>query len=276
MTTTEKDHTLETPDGRLHYEVRGSGPLVALVGAPMGADAFAPLADVLATDHTVLTTDPRGIHRSPLHDPEQDSTPQARADDLARLIGHLGIGPAAVLGSSGGAVTALALAQSRPELVHTAVAHEPPLEFLLDDRDAHRAHREDMIATYLAGDRVGAWARFLASANIDMPAEVLVAHGEQAVADERRWFVHELRWTSSWVPDLDALRATSTRVVPGIGETSAGQFCDRATRALAVELAVEPALFPGGHTGFVEDPAGFATRLRAVLDPAKVIGDANQ
>ena len=262
---------LDVPDARLYYEVRGaSGPLVALVGAPMDADAFAPLAERLAADHTVLTTDPRGIHRSPLHDPGQDSTPQARADDLARLITHLGAGPAVVLGSSGGAVTALALTLARPELVGTAIAHEPPLDFLLGDRDTNRAHREDMIATYLAGDRVGAWARFLAAANIHMPAEVMVAQGEQATADERRWFLHEMRWTSSWTPDLPALRAVANRVVLGIGDTSAGQFCDRATRSLATALGVEPALFPGGHTGFAEDPDAFALRMRAVIDAREV------
>src|SRR5207248_9083063 len=86
MTTTTNAATvgsLEVADARLHYEVRGAGPLVVLVGAPMGAAAFAPLADLLATDHTVLTTDPRGTGRSPMADPEQDSTPDLRADDLS-------------------------------------------------------------------------------------------------------------------------------------------------------------------------------------------------
>lgn len=256
---------LDVPDARLHYEVRGvSGPLVALVGAPMGADAFAPLAELLAVDHTVLTADPRGIGRSRLHDPEQDSTPELRADDLARLITHLDAGPATVLGSSGGAVTTLALTQAHPELVHVAIAHEPPLEGLLPDRDALRATGEEMIATYLTGDRLGAWKQFLACADIAIPAEVMVAHGQQAEADERRWFAHEIRHTSSWLPDVAALR--EARVVLGIGTDSAGQVCDRTTRALAAALDVEPTPFPGGHTGFVEDPPAFATRLRAVLD----------
>ncbi len=87
--------TLEVPGARLHYEVRGDGPLLVLVGAPMDAAAFAPLAGLLASDHTVLTTDPRGINRSGLEDPAQDSTPELRADDLARLVEALGRGPAA-------------------------------------------------------------------------------------------------------------------------------------------------------------------------------------
>ena len=64
MTTLTTATTLDVPGARLHYELRGTGPLIALVAAPMDATAFAPLADLLATDHTVLTTDPRGINRS--------------------------------------------------------------------------------------------------------------------------------------------------------------------------------------------------------------------
>jgi len=59
------------------------------------------------------------------------------------------------------------------------------------------------------------------------------------------------------------LRSAAARIVVGIGETSAGQICDRTSRALATALGTESAMFPGGHTGFAEDPAGFATRLRS-------------
>jgi hypothetical protein len=54
--------------------------------------------------------------------------------------------------------------------------------------------------------------------------------------------------------------------VVGIGEESGGQLCDRTSAALATALGIEPTMFPGGHIGFVEDPNGFATRLRPVLD----------
>ncbi|HEY2443572.1 MAG TPA: alpha/beta hydrolase [Streptosporangiaceae bacterium] len=265
--------TLEVPGARLHYEVRGAGPLVLLAGAPMDAAPFAPLADLLAADHTVLTTDPRGVNRSRVQDPEQDSTPQLRADDLSRLIGCLDAGPATVLGSSGGAVTALALAQAHPGQVSTIVAHEPPLLELLDDREQQRAQTEDIIATHLAGDLTGAWAKFMAMAGIQLPdgAVEQMFGGDrdpQQVADEHHWFTREYRGTAQWQPDMAALRAAGARIVVGIGETSAGQICDRTSRALAAALGIEPAMFPGGHTGFVEDPPAFAARLRAVLQQA--------
>ena len=147
--------TLEVPGARLYYEVRGRGPLVVLVGAPMDAGPFGPLADLLAGDYTVLTTDPRGINRSPVDDPDQDSTPEMRADDLSRLVASVDAGPAVVLGSSGGAVSALALVQAHPEQVRVVVAHEPPLIELLPDRAERHAGSEVVIARWLAGDYAG-------------------------------------------------------------------------------------------------------------------------
>lgn len=262
--------TLDVPGARLHYELRGSGPLVVLVGAPMDAVAFAPLADQLATDHTVLTTDPRGINRSSVADRDQDSTPQLRAADLAHLITHLDAGPAAVFGSSGGAVSALALVQARPDLVRTAIVHEPPLVLLLDDRDEIRAQTEDYIATYLAGDVVGAWRKFFAAADITVPDAVLeqMVGGErdpQVVADEQFWFEHEMRGSDFWEPDLTVLAASPSRIVVGVGEQSAGQMCTRTAAALAGALGTEPEVFPGDHTGFVADPEAFAATLRPLL-----------
>ena len=260
---------LDVPGARLHHEVRGEGPLVVLFGTPMGADAMIGLAERLATDHTVLTFDPRGIGRSPVED--RDATPSmtTRADDVARLITHVDRGPATVLGSSGGAVTALALAQERPDVVDTVIAHEPPLCELLDDRDELRAGREETIRLWFAGDHEGSWRRFLANANLEMPEEVfqaVFAHPTpEAIADTDYQNAHLMRATTAFVPDVEALRAGRVRVVVGIGEASAGQLCDRASRALADALGSDPVMFPGGHTGFAEDPAAFEPVLRSVL-----------
>lgn len=267
--TVVRTDTLAVPGAHLYYEVRGAGPLVVLAGAPMDAAAFGPLAELLAEQHTVLTTDPRGHRGSPLEDPEQDSTPELRADDLARLISAVDAGPAVVFGSSGGAVSALALAQARPDLISRVIAHEPPLANLLADSAAAHAATEDQIATYARGDVLGAWRKFMAAANIEMPEPVLeqVFGGDRdpaQVASERYWFAHELRGTTRWQPDTAALRALGDRIVIGIGEDSTGEVCDHTSRALAAELGLAPTMFPGGHIGFADDPATFAPRLLAL------------
>jgi hypothetical protein len=109
----------------------------------------------------------------------------------------------------------------------------------------------------------------MASINLPEPVFQQMFAGErdpQDVADDRFQHEHMLRATAEWRPDLDLLRSVPTRVVVGLGAASAGQHCDLTSRALAAELGIEPAMFPGGHTGFAEDPGSFATRLRAVLD----------
>jgi hypothetical protein len=87
----------------------------------------------------------------------------------------------------------------------------------------------------------------------------------QAIADTDDQNTHMLRPTTHWPPDITALRSAATRIVAGIVEASASQLCDRTSRALATALGTQPAMFPGGHTGFAEDPGGFATRLRSIL-----------
>jgi pimeloyl-ACP methyl ester carboxylesterase len=260
-------NTLVVPEAELYYEVRGSGPLLVLVGAPMDADSFAPLAELLAADYTVLTTDPRGIKRSTLN-AGGTSRPEQRADDLARLIRHVDAGPAVVLGSSGGAVSVLALAQQQQDVVRAVIAHEPPLDRLVDDGDELLAKSEKLMADYLAGDVVGAWQQFFQLAHLGVPDEVveMMFSGErdpQQVAAERFWFSHEMRETITWMPDLDRLRTAN--VVVGIGEESVGQLCDRTSTALAERLGIEPTRFPGGHTGFADQPDVFAGALRTEL-----------
>ncbi|MFI5916077.1 alpha/beta fold hydrolase [Dactylosporangium sp. NPDC051541] len=260
--------TLRVSDAAIYYELRGHGPLLVLVGAPMGTRFFAPVADLLAADHTVLTTDPRGIGASVLDIPESDSTAAARAGDLARLIAHVDAGPAAVFGSSGGAVTALALAQHHPGVAHTVIAHEPPVNAVLPDRAERDAAIEDIIATYEAGDPAGAWKKFMINANIHEGPPPGPEPDAQQLADEAFWFRHEMRGTTYFEPDIPVLRDGPTKVRVALGTDSAGQLLDRTSHALAERLGQAVLPFPGGHIAFVMDPPGFAQRLREVLAAA--------
>ncbi|MEU1043147.1 alpha/beta hydrolase [Streptomyces sp. NPDC005907] len=293
MTTT---HTLTAPGVRLHYEVRGTGPLLLVMGAPMSAAAFAPLADALAGDHTVVTHDPRGIGGSRLDDPGQDSTPELRADDVAALLDALGAESADVFGSSGGAVTGLALAARHPGRVRTLVAHEPPLLSLLPDAAERHAATEDIIETFHKEGVGAAWAKFMAvstapGALTGPPSEASDAPespgssdapespgssdapespeshepSAQDLADSAHFFAHELRGTTRYVPDIPALTSGPGRVVVAIGATSGPLLTHHTSTALAGLLGTPPAEFPGGHGGFMEQPEQFAQALREVL-----------
>jgi pimeloyl-ACP methyl ester carboxylesterase len=133
--TAAQTHTLEVPGAALTYDVRpGPGPVLLLIGSPMGAAGFATLASHVE-DRTVVTYDPRGAERSRRTDGAAESTPGEHADDLSRLITALDAGPVDVFATSGGAVNALVLVTRHPEQVRTLVAHEPPALAALPDRE---------------------------------------------------------------------------------------------------------------------------------------------
>jgi pimeloyl-ACP methyl ester carboxylesterase len=261
-------HSLTLPGVRLHYEVRGDGPLLLLLGAPMPAAGFAPLADALASDHTVVTTDPRGIANSSLDDPQQDSTPELRADDVAAILDDLNAESADVFGSSGGAVTGLALVSRHPTRVRTLIAHEPPVLELLPDAAAQRAKTEEIIDTFHRDGVPAAMAKFMANAGFDVKPEgapVVSQPSPDQIAHGTRFLAHELRGTAGYVPDIAALTRGPARVVVGIGAASGGLLTYRTSVALADQLGTPPVEFPGDHGGFIGQPAEFAQTLRAVL-----------
>lgn len=265
MTT---NRTLDVPGARVHYEVRGDGPLVLVMGSPMDAASFAGLADALATDHTVVTHDPRGISNSTIDDPAQDSTPELRADDVAALLDALGADTADVFGSSGAAVTGLALLQRHPGRVRTLVAHEPPLLELLDDAAEQRAGTERIIEAFHDHGVGAAWGVFMANAGFDLDEGAGPPPSDDPgrdAANGERFFAHELRWTTRYVPNVDALRSSTSRIVVGVGADSGPLVTARTSAALAALLGVEPTVFVGDHGGFLFQPEEFADQLRKAL-----------
>jgi pimeloyl-ACP methyl ester carboxylesterase len=274
LTTSPTIHTVAVPGATLHYEVRGAaasrgGPLLFVIGSPMAAAEFAPLADALASSsRTVVTYDPRGIGNSTIDDPAQDSTPELRADDVVAILDALGAESADVFGSSGGAVTGLALVERHPGRVRILVAHEPPLLELLPDADKQRASTEDIIATYHADGMQAAWFKFMVNAGFPDPGAGQVhveapQPSEQALREAGRFFDHELRETTRYVPNIDKL--TGARVVIGIGVDSGRLLTYRTSTALCDLLGSTPVEFPGDHVGFIGQPEMFAKTLTEAL-----------
>jgi pimeloyl-ACP methyl ester carboxylesterase len=262
-------HTLEVPGARLHYEVQGTGPVLMLVGHPMGATGFAAIAPLLAEAHTVVTYDPRGFAGSSIDDPDQDAEPDLMADDVRRVLEAVGEGPACVFGSSGGAVTGLALAANHPGQVQTLVAHEPPVVLLLDAEEGAAAGIHDTYETYLEHGTGAAWARFSAVTGMTVRPQSGNAEPEpptpEAVATSERFFAHGLLPIALYEPDLAALTSGAARVVVAGGTTSRGELAQRTAAALAARLGTRLVEFPGGHAGFSGHPADFARVLLDVL-----------
>ncbi|GAA4601381.1 alpha/beta hydrolase [Actinoallomurus liliacearum] len=255
--------TLRVPGATLHYEVRGTGPLLLLIAAGSSdAAVFGRLAAILADGHRVVAYDPRGNSRSALHGPPVDQRVDVHADDAARLIDHVAAGgePVHVFGSCSGGLVALELAIGRPDRVRTVVVHEPPAMTLLPDAAAHHAFFDDVHGTFHREGVAPALERFSAFFG-GTPAPTL----PQAHDNTAFFLAHVIRPFTRHVPDLTALAPLADRVVVAGGEDSRAYTVHRPAVALAERLGHRPMLFPGGHMGYVKHPAGFADRLAEVL-----------
>jgi pimeloyl-ACP methyl ester carboxylesterase len=288
MTATASTRTIDAPGATITYDVRGTlgeGVPLLLIGSPMDAVGFTTLAGHF-TDRPVITYDPRGTARSTRTDGTGEIGPEDHADDLRRVVEAIGGGPVDVLASSGGAVNALAWVARHGEQVRTLVAHEPPLLTMVADSAPMRAAVEDMHATYRRDGLGPGMAKFIFLVSYDGlmpddfefppldPAQFGLPTSDDGSRDDVL-LGQNLRRCTGYRPDLDALRATSTRIVPARGAASGQTVAARGADAVAAALGVEPAEFPGGHAGFLGgeygqqgEPEAFAKRLREVLDEA--------
>jgi pimeloyl-ACP methyl ester carboxylesterase len=282
MTTT---HVLETDGAAITYDVdagTAGGPPLLMIGQPMTADGFRALKAQFP-ERTVVTYDPRGLGRSTRSDGRVDNVPETQAGDVHAVIEAVG-GPVELLGSSGGAVTALALVTAYPADVTTLVAHEPPLIPVLPDAEAAARAIAAVNAAYEARGLGAGLAAFIAmtswrgeftDAYFDQPAPDPAAFGFPATDDGTRgdpMLSDRSAPVSGYRPDIEALRAAPTRIVVAVGEESAGIFTGRTSEALAALLGTETVVFPGGHGGFAAadarypgNPEAYAQVLRSVL-----------
>jgi len=278
MTTpiTAKTETLKVPGATIYYEVHGSGPVLLMIpGGPADAGAFRRIAGYLESDYTVVTYDPRGLSHSTLDAPVNDERiVQIFADDAHRLLTATTKEPAFVFGSSGGAVIALELAAHHPEQVRTVVSHEPPAPALQPDPARERAAMEEIVRTYRTAGIGPAMQKFMVQTRIRSgppppPAGEPTPEMREGMAQMTRnmdfWLGHYFLAISAYEPDFDALKAGSSRIVPGVGEESRGELANDGGLNLAKRLGTEAVEFPGAHGGFESHAAEFAARLREVL-----------
>ena len=269
--------TLEVPGANIHYEVRGSGPIVLCIpGGPADARAFERIAGELARYYTVITYDPRGLSRSPLTGTFDDERAiEINADDAHRLISAVSDGKANVLASSGGAVISLDLATRHPEQIATLLAHEIPSAAVQPDPERTRIEFKDITDTYKAAGLGAAFPKFMAQTRIQggpppAPEGEPTQEQEEAMAGFQKnmdfWFGHTMRAIGLYEPDFAALKNCSCRIVSGIGEESRGEYAHDGGEGLARMLGNEPVEFPGAHGGFESDAPEFAKRLRKVFE----------
>lgn len=268
----ETGNYLDVPGARLYYETRGRGPHMLMIpGATGTAGSFAMVGEYLAAHYTVATYDRRGFSRSQLDGPQDYEHRLATdADDVRRLIEHLSDEPATIFGSSSGGVVALEVLTRHPSVVRTLVPHEPPAMRVLPDGQTwidfffrvYDRYRESGIEPALKEFRERAFAK----SDQQVMAQGRVPQNSECIhANATYWFERELRQYPAVALDLDALREHAERIVLVAGRESPGFPCYEVAVELGKTLGRDVIELPGGHIGFVTQPAAFARELIPAL-----------
>lgn len=225
-------------DGRtLHYEVRGSGPVVLHLTNSWGLSLeglrqmYRPLEDGL----TMVYFDPRGMGGSSPPRADSDMGMAAVREDFHALREHLGLEKVHAMGWSNGAMNLILLAAERPETLESATFVHGAASFTAEDMQAFGARYPELVARWIAVQQ-----------ELSAPA---------VVEPERT-----ARMKAFW-----------------LGEYFPWMIADRETGAAKVRAAFEPARFSWAHAQYqmAESPSFDArSRLAAITVPSLVIAGA--
>lgn len=263
---------------RVHEAGRGAGPpLLCIPGGPgMSAACFFPDSAAwgpglraLARWHHVVAYDPRGVGGSGVPEEDQPLALSRHVDDVDRVRGALGLGPAAVLGHSFGAVVAILHALSRPAaLTHLVLAGAAPsLRFVEGYRRAVAAELPAAARARLAEIQA---APLTDETMRERFALALPLYFHAPVADERRAALLERVAFSARVNRAlaDGLEAYDLGPALAHVRTPTLVISGSSDRVVATEYQSEiPRRLPGarqvtfhesGHFPFLEEPGPFA------------------
>jgi pimeloyl-ACP methyl ester carboxylesterase len=250
---------------QLYAERRGAGPpLLFIPGGGMDGSHFVAVAEKLA-DFDTVTYDRRGYHRSPAPPDWTDTTIDQHADDVAGLIRALGIAPAAVWGGSIGGIILLNLLRRHPDLVRSAIIHEPPLFTLLDDEPKFRAGLAGLHERAKAEGARVVMAEH-AEAELGGAFTSLDSVARERMLDNAAAFL--LRDIPGLTRSLPTPETLGSRVPTAVMRSPENTHTPpgRAAAELALRLGVPLEFTPGGHIPHVTEPAATATTLRALLN----------
>ncbi|KAI8616502.1 Alpha/Beta hydrolase protein [Chytriomyces sp. MP71] len=256
----------ESDGASIAYEVRGSRGALLLLSAGNGkATAFDAVVPLLAQHFRVVTFDRRCRGRS-TGDATQAMDLAQTARDLRCVVraalqstksahdqGAASDDRVIVFGTSGGAVSALSLAQECPGLVSTLVVHEPPVISLLPD---HSSQMDQIVKIVECSRREGPHAGMDAFVQLALPFfwdGTPTPKPSEPDADTAYFLEQEIMAINSYAPDFELIRKNVTeKCIALVGDaTGPDVFYARTVPLLAEKLQCDVAVVPGNHVGYL-------------------------
>jgi pimeloyl-ACP methyl ester carboxylesterase len=252
--TKPRSTTVAANGTQLHYELRGSGPVLLFIpGAEGDAEEYARVVGLLQDEFTILSYDRRAYSRSPRPQGYAGTSVEEQADDAAALLQATGLGPATVWGNSSGAIIGLSLVLRHPEAVTAAMLHEPPLFAGMSD--------VKMVLDGLRRATVNGKVPFLKGLTGDDVYNGFSEAYKERLAADRTWIDFEFDVFEYYRPLDEEFARVSTPVEVLCGSESPPFFMEAATW-LAERLGTNAAVIPGNHGVHYSLPDEVAKTIR--------------
>jgi pimeloyl-ACP methyl ester carboxylesterase len=258
---------IEVNGARIYHEVRESGPSVLFIaGATGDGGHFERVAELLSDEFTVVTYDRRGNSRSLRPDGWESTSAQQQSDDVAGLIEALGIAPAVVFGTSGGAIIGLDLVIRHPELVRGVILHDSAMFSVLPNPEEVMGAIQQVVESGMQreGLRGGMEAFMRIFVEEDAFENLDPELRERMLGNGETFFGLDFPGVGSYHPDDATLAGVDVPVVVMAGAESPA-FLVEVSRWLAAHLNVEVKTLPGGHTPYFDRPRETAQALRPLF-----------
>jgi pimeloyl-ACP methyl ester carboxylesterase len=234
-------------------------------GATGDGGHFDAVASEIEGEFLVVTYDRRGNSRSARPDDWSRTSTDEQADDAAALLGALGLAPAALFATSGGAIIGLNLLLRHPAVVTAAIFHEPPLISVLSEPgEAMAAIRAIIEPAMAAGGPRGAVEAFVRFAAGDAASAIAPELRERMLNNGETLVGVEFGVFESYRPDDAALAAVAVPVQVMAGRDTM-PFLRESSAWLAGRLRVPVVPMPGGHAPYFDQPRGVAEAIRPFL-----------
>jgi 3-oxoadipate enol-lactonase len=246
----------ESDGAKFYFEVRGNGPTIVLLhDGLLDRQCWDDQWDTLASDHTLVRYDRRGYGRSSVAD-----KPYSDFSDLDRLLQHLKIEEATIIGASAGGSLAVDYAIARPDVVNRLILVGPIVNGLAFSEHFTSRNQAAFRPLVEKGDFAAAIANWVDDSYLTAPASRAAKSRLRAILNANPQNFCP-RAPQQKAPTTPALRRLSEIRVPTLIIVGESDIADVHAHAGAIQAGISESkrvvVKGAGHLVYLEQPKEF-------------------